>query len=160
MLSRNTSFQLLNSTIYRYDIVGDSWISFATWGGAGLSSFASICFVPRIRFLYLNSSGNVVTNPMNLGVEFSGSTGAGTLYYVKALESVGVVTLAIEAAPRTDADELLDIAPDVAGVPGAWGASVVLGAMAANETIPFWIRIDAAGAPTTQPRSARLTLTT
>ena len=149
----------LNHTIYRYDIVGDSWISFATWGGQ-IISHASICYVPRIRFLYLNSSGNVVTNPMNLGVEFSGSTGAGTLYYVKALESVGAVTLAIEADPRTDGDDLLDIAPDVAGVPGAWGASVNLGAMAANATIPFWIRIDAAGAPSTQPRSARLTLTT
>jgi len=150
---------ILNHTLYRYDIVGDAWISFATIV-PGVIARASICYVPRIRYLYLNSSGNVVTNPMNLGCEFTGSTGAGTLYYVKALEAVGVTTLAIENDPRDDADELLDIAADNAGVPGAWGASVNLGAMAANATVPFWIRIDAAAAPSTQPRSARLTLAT
>ena len=148
-----------NDTIYRYDIAGDAWAGFATYGSE-ITLKASMVYVPRIRFLYLNSSGNVVANPMNLGCEFSGSTGAGTLYYVKALEAVGAVTLAIEADPRTDADELMDIAADVAGVPGAWGASVNLGAMAANATVPFWIIIDAGAAPTTQPRCGRLTLTT
>ena len=149
----------INQTIYIYDIAGDAWSAFATYPSA-LTAWSSLVYVPRIRFLYLNSSGNVVANPMNLGAEFSGVTGEGVLYYVKALEAVGATTLTIEVDGRTDADSLMDVAPDVAGVPGAWGASVNLGAIAANGTVPFWIRIDASGAPTTQPRCGRLTLTT
>ena len=146
-------------SIYRYDIGGDSWSGFATVPGT-IYAHGSLVYVPRIRYLFLNSSGEIVANPMNLGAEFSGETGSGVLYYVKALETVGATTLAIEADARTDADDLLDIAADNNGVPGAWGNSVALGAMAENGTVPFWIRVDASGAPTTQPRCARLKLTT
>lgn len=148
-----------NATIYRYDIVGDSWDGFATYGSP-IESFASLVFVPRIRYLFLDSSGDIVGNPMNLGCEFKGNVGAGTLYYVKALEGIAAVTLSIEADTRTDADDLMDIALDVGGVPGAWGASILLGDFAANEAKPFWIRIDAALAATTQPRAGRLQLST
>jgi len=142
-------------SIYQYDIAGDSWGSFATYTGT-VENNSSIEYVPRIRFVYLNSGGTLVTDPLNLACQYLGEAGAGILYYLKALEPITGVTLEIEADPRTDADDLLDVAPDNNGVPGAWGSSVNMGNFAENEAKPFWIRIDASGNPATSPRCARL----
>jgi hypothetical protein len=78
---------------------------------------------------------------------------------LKALEAeASDVTVSFVADHRTDAEDILEIAPDVAGAPGAWGTSVNLGTFNENQIKEFWLRADPTGAAQ-EAKIARFKLT-
>jgi len=129
--------------IYRFDIVDEAWEAYITFPGDGLDSQHSIAYTPRIRFVFCDSNGNELYDPASLGSIPKDRVSTPIKYYLKALEAEAEdVTISFVDDHRTDAEDILEIAEDVAGSPGAWGGSVNLGSFALNESKAFWLRAD------------------
>jgi len=124
-----------------------------TFPGDGLDVQHSVVYTPRIRFVFCDSNGDEIYAPASLGSIPKDRTSSPVKYYLKALEAeTEDVTIGFVSDPRTDAEDILELAKDVAGVPGAWGASVDLGPFAANEYKAFWLRAD----PTNAAQEAKI----
>ncbi len=145
--------------IYRFDLIDEAWEAYVTFPGDGLDSQHSIAYTPRIRFIFLDSNGDELYEPASLGSIPKDRTSTPVKYYLKALEAeTDDVTISFVSDHRTDAEDILELAEDVAGSPGAWGTSVNLGAFAANESKGFWMRADPTGAAQ-EAKIARFKLT-
>jgi len=132
--------------IYRFDLIDEAWEGYVTFPGDGLDSQHSIVYTPRIRFIFCDSNGIELYEPASLGSIPKDRTSIPVKYYLKALEAeTEDVTIGFVSDHRTDAEDILELAPDVAGVPGAWGDSVNLGSFTENEYKAFWLRADPAG---------------
>jgi len=135
-----------DNTIYRFDIIDEAWEGYVTFPGDGLASQHSIAYTPRIRFIFCDSNGDELYEPASLGSIPKDRTSTPVKYYLKALEAeASDVTISFISDHRTDAEDILEIAQDVGGVPGAWGTSVNLGSFTENESKGFWLRADPIG---------------
>jgi len=142
-----------DSGIYRFDLIDEGWEAYVTFPGAGLDSQHSIVYTPRIRFIFCDSNGDELYAPASLGSIPKDRVSTPVKYYLKALEAESEdVTIGFVSDPRTDAEDILEIAQDVAGAPGAWGVSVNLGSFTENEYKAFWLRAD----PTDAAQEAKI----
>ena len=145
--------------IYRFDLIDEAWEAYVTFPGDGLDAQHSIVYTPRIRFIFCDSNGTELYEPASLGSIPKDRTSIPVKYYLKALEAeTEDVTIGFVSDHRTDAEDILEIAPDVAGAPGAWGSSVNLGSFTENEYKAFWLRADPVGAAQ-EAKIARFKLT-
>jgi len=145
--------------IYRFDLIDEGWEAYVTFPGDGLDSQHSIVYTPRIRFIFCDSNGTELYEPASLGSIPKDRTSIPVKYYLKALEAeTEDVTIGFVSDHRTDAEDILEIAPDVAGAPGAWGSSANLGSFTENEYKAFWLRADPTGAAQ-EAKIARFKLT-
>jgi len=145
--------------IYRFDLIDEAWEAYVTFPGDGLDSQHSIVYTPRIRFIFCDSNGIELYEPASLGSVPKDRTSTPVKYYLKALEAeTEDVTIGFVSDHRTDAEDILELAPDVAGSPGAWSDSVNLGSFTENEYKAFWLRADPSGAAQ-EAKIARFKLT-
>jgi len=145
--------------IYRFDLIDEAWEAYVTFPGDGLDDQHSIVYTPRIRFIFCDSNGIELYEPASLGSIPKDRTSTPVKYYLKALEAeTEDVTIGFVSDHRTDAEDILELAPDVAGAPGAWGDSVNLGSFTENEYKAFWLRADPTGAAQ-EAKIARFRLT-
>jgi len=149
-----------DSQIRKFDLNTQSWSAFIempfTWDKA-----ASLAYSPRIRFIICDSDGTELYAPVALGSVPKGRTSTPVKYYLKAFDAEGGdPKLEIIADDRTDADDVLQLAPDNAGVPGAWTTFVTFaGGFAANESKPFWMRTNTLSTTVQEAKIARLKIT-
>jgi len=145
--------------IYRFDLIDEAWEAYVTFPGDGLDDQHSIVYTPRIRFIFCDSNGTELYEPASLGSIPKDRASIPVKYYLKALEAeTEDVTIGFVSDHRTDAEDILELAPDVAGAPGAWSDSVNLGSFTENEYKAFWLRADPVGAAQ-EAKIARFKLT-
>ena len=109
--------------------------------------------------MFLDQDGQLLDSPMSLGSVPKDRISTGIKYYMRALEAEGgTVTLGIISDARTDADDILQIAPDSSGSPGTWGSSASLGTFSEGEETPFWLRCNPGAGTTQEAKIARLQL--
>lgn len=147
-----------DDVVYRFDLNTQVWDSYIS-APVALKN-GSICYTPRIRFILLDQDCEEVAGPVTIGSIPKGRKSTPVKYYLKALAAeASSVTLGIVADARTDADDILELALDVGGIPGSWGTSVNLGTFSAEAYKPFWIRCDAPDTSGQEAKIARFKLT-
>ena len=145
--------------IYRFDLNTETWDAYLACS-TGLYYGNAIAYTPRIRFIFLDPDGDRISAPVSLGSVPKLATSIPVQYYLKALEAeAGDVTIGILVDGRTDADDIIQIADDVAGSPGAWGVTVNKGSFNADESKPFWFRTNPPAGVNQEAKVARLQLT-
>ena len=140
------AFNKADAKIYAYDIDGDSWSTVVDLAGSLLSNYSWMVHVPQIRFDYLDSDDSTrLTDPFAINNAVPGTAGTEVKRYLKALEAVGTtVTIQVISDSRTDADAILELAPDSGGSPGSWGSSANMGTFTADQSKAFWLRANPA----------------
>lgn len=147
-----------DDAIFRFNCTTESWDSYLSLDYL-VASKLWLVYTPRIRFMFLNQDGVLLDSPMSLGSVPKDRISTGVKYYIRALEGeAGTVTLGIINDARGDADDILEIAPDSGGQPGAWGSSANLGSFSSGQETPFWIRCDPGAGTTQEAKIARLQL--
>lgn len=147
-----------DQVIYRFDLNAQSWDSYVN-SPVGFDT-ACCAYTPRIRFVFLDSDSDPIYNPTSLGSVPKNDTSDGVKYYLKALEAEGgTVTIGKLTDARTDADDVLQLAPDSGGSPGTWANSVSMGSFSADESKPFWMRTNTLSTTGQEAKVARLKLT-
>lgn len=146
-----------DEAIYRFDLNTQSWSAYANLPIADDINQGSIAYTPRIRFIFQDSNQSDIYDITSLGSVPKGTPSDGVKYYLKALENEsGTVTLGKLTDGRTDADDILQLAPDVAGSPGTWGNSVNMGTFSTHQAKPFWMRVNALSTTGQEAKVARL----
>lgn len=146
------------SQIYRFDLTTEVWDSYLEWPEeSGVATAAGIAYTPRIRFMFMDSSQTILSAPIALGSVPKDRESIPVKYYLYPLESdAGAVSVAFVVDGRTDAEDILELAADSGGVPGAWGASVNFGAVTGGVPEAFWIRSNPSPPTTQEAKVARL----
>jgi len=150
---------LADDTIYRFNLTSEAWTEYLNYPVDMNAGKTFIVYTPRIRFMFLDQDGQLLDSPMSLGSVPKDRISTGIKYYMRALEAEGgTVTLGIISDARTDADDILQIAPDSSGSPGTWGSSASLGTFSEGEETPFWLRCNPGAGTTQEAKIARLQL--
>jgi len=147
-----------DETIYKFDCTAETWSEYLALPDTAHGN-CFVTYTPRIRFVYLDQSGERLDSPMSLGSVPKDRVSAGVKYYIRALEAeAGTVTIQIISDNRGDADDILQIAPDSSGAPGTWGSSAAVGTFVENQERPFWLRCNPGAGTTQESKIARLKL--